>query len=76
MSVEVDAVWWVVCLGQGDEIVVVAGVDERVTEHEGCRHSTAGNKKYACAAGKEDGDKDQHSKTNQHHRVQLCTAHG
>jgi len=41
---EVDAVRWVVGLGQGHDVVVVAGVDERVAEDEVRRHAgAAGN---------------------------------
>jgi len=38
---EVDAVRGVVGLGQGDDVVVVAGVDERVAEDEVRRHARA-----------------------------------
>lgn len=43
MAEEVDAVRGVIRLGQGGDVVVVAGVDERVAEDEGRRHATAGD---------------------------------
>ena len=41
MAEEVDAVRGVVGLGQGHDVVVVAGVDERVAEDEVRRHANA-----------------------------------
>ena len=50
MAVEIDAVGGVIRPGQRDDVVIVAGVDERVAEDECCRRNRGGS------AGKQRAD--------------------